>query len=137
MRISDWSSDVCSSDLMLGATDDFSDPAGSQPQFLHLGQIAMHFPCKMHEHIIVPAPEPAHLSLYAVDLQGQRRDAIAPRRWKGDDLAVGHDSTPPVSTNAAPIMTPLPAVNDGEGADDAVRCFTKIGSASFRGKSVA
>src|SRR3546814_4792364 len=57
-------------------------------------RLTLSFPTRRSSDL--PAPEPAHLSLYAVDLQGQRRDAIAPRRWKGDDLAVGHDSTPPV-----------------------------------------
>src|SRR3546814_5001614 len=98
MRISDWSSDVCSSDLFL------------REQLLH------EFRMRAGEENLRPA-------IFAANIQDDRTDAIADAHYFARDLLIAADNT----LGAAQIdddMTELDALHDaGDDLSDAVLEF--------------
>src|SRR3546814_7802842 len=56
MRISDWSSDVCSSDLMTAQTPDVTEPATGEPEARSAEEAPLAAPVPDPER--APAPEP-------------------------------------------------------------------------------
>src|SRR3546814_18985526 len=89
MRISDWSSDVCSSDLRHPGLDHRLDHVGGEPfrhQFLEAVEIDV-----VQRHEIGKAEQAARLLGGAIDLDIELHRLSRPRKMRSEERSVGNE----------------------------------------------